>query len=84
MTLPLAWTPFLDPIDANATWWFMLPPLALLIGVVYKALRLKSMKDLPVQALVMATQIVLAMVLLGAGAYLLILYVAPLIVPSRP
>lgn len=77
----LAWTPFLDPIDASGAWWLMLPPLALLIGVVYKALRLRDLRALPGQALMMAFQIIAAMVLLGAGAYLFIVHVAPLVLP---
>ena len=83
MTSLLAWTPFLDPIDANAVWWFMLPPLAMLISVVYKALRLNSLRGFIPQVLIMTFQIVLAMVLLGAGAYLFIIHVAPMILPHR-
>lgn len=79
----LAYTPLLDPIDANGVWWFLLPPLALLVSLVYKALRVRNLRDLPVQVLVMTFQIVLAMVLLGAGAYLFITSVAPMVLPIR-
>lgn len=79
----LAYTPLLDPIDANQGWWFMLPPLALLIAVVYKALRLPSLRGYWWRVLVMALQIIVAMVLLGAGAYLFIQFVAPMVVPVR-
>lgn len=81
--LILGYRPFLDPIDANGVWWLMLPPLALLIAVVYKALRLPSLKGYAMRVLVMAAQIVVAMILLGAGAYLLIQHIAPLILPVR-
>ena len=80
----LAWTPLLDPIDANGVWWAMLPPLALLIGVVYKAVRVRDLRAVPGQAVMMAFQIVLAMALLGAAAYLFIVHVAPMVLPVRP
>lgn len=79
----LAYTPFLDPIDANSVWWAMLPPLAILIAVVYKALRLVSLRGYWWRVLVMAGQIVLAMLLLGAGAYLFIEHVAPMVLPVK-
>jgi len=79
----LAYTPFLDPIDANGIWWAMLPPLAILIAVVYKALRLATLRGYGWQVLLMAGQIVLAMLLLGAGAYLFIQHVAPMVLPVR-
>lgn len=79
----LGYTPFLDPIDANSVWWALLVPLAVLIAVVYKALRLVTLKGYAWRVVAMAMQIVVAMLLLGAGAFLFIQYVAPMVVPVR-
>ena len=44
MTSALAWIPFLEPINAFQTWWYLLlVPLAFGISVIYKALRLADL-----------------------------------------
>lgn len=43
MTTLLAYTPFIDPLDLHAAWFLLLPPLALLIAVAYKAVRIPDL-----------------------------------------
>jgi hypothetical protein len=77
----LAWRPFLDPIDAHRVWWALLVPLALLVSIAYKAVRLHSMRRYWVEVASMTGQIVVWMVLLGAATYVLIGWVVPAIAP---
>jgi nitric oxide reductase large subunit len=77
----LAWRPFLDPMDLHAYWWAFLVPLALLISVVYKAVRVERMADWPRATIVMTAQIILSMILLGAGVFCFLEYILPMIAP---
>lgn len=77
----LAWRPFLDPMDLHAYWWAFLVPLALLISVVYKAVRVERMADWPRATVVMTAQIIAAMILLGAGVFCFLEYILPMIAP---
>lgn len=79
----IAYTPLVDPIEVGRFWWTLLPPLALLIAVVWKALRMGSLRRYPLNVAIMTFQIVAAMALLGLGAFLFIQYVAPLVLPVR-
>ncbi len=48
----LAYMPFRDPLLGGWNWWYLtLIPLALLIALVYKAMRCEEIKDIPAQAL---------------------------------
>ena len=77
----LAYTPFIDPINAHRWWYLLLIPMALGISVAYKAVRIPELKDLPRQVIIMTVQIVIAMIALGAGAFVFVQYIAPRIVP---
>ncbi len=77
----LAYRPFIDPISLNEYWMWFLVPLALGIAVAYKAIRVETTREIPRAALVLATQIVMGVALLGLGCYLLIVHVLPRIVP---
>lgn len=77
----LAWRPFLDPLGLHAYWWVFLIPLSLLISVAYKAVRVKDLAEFPRQAAVMTGQIIVAMILLGAAAFLFLQYLLPMIAP---
>ncbi len=79
--LVLAWRPFLDPLNAHALWWLFLLPLALLISITYKAVRVREPRHYPRQVVTMTLQIIAAMILLGAAAFLLVEYLLPLLVP---
>jgi hypothetical protein len=77
----LAYTPFIDPINAHRWWYLLLIPMALGISVAYKAVRIADLKDFPRQVIIMTVQIVIAMIALGAGAFVFVQFVAPRIVP---
>lgn len=81
MTALLAYTPFIDPIDANRWWYLLLIPLAVGIAVAYKAVRVADLKDYFRQVVVMAVQITVAMIALGAASYVFVQFVVPMIVP---
>ena len=68
----MGWRPFLDPINVHELWWMLLIPMALGVSVVYKAVRVKTMERYWREVGVMTAQIVLAMILLGAGVYVFI------------
>ena len=68
----LAWRPFLDPLNLHELWWVLLIPMSLGIAVVYKAVRVASMKDYWREVGIMTAQIVLAMILLGLAVYVFI------------
>jgi len=72
------WRPFIDPIALpGGTWWLTLIPLALLISVVYKAVRVSDMKRYVPNVLLMTAQIIVAMALLAVGAHVLIIWIVP-------
>ena len=59
----LAYRPILDPMPVDGHWVLLLFPLVLAISVVIKAIRLDDLTKLPRQAVVLAVQIVVFMVL---------------------
>ena len=72
------WRPFIDPINLpGATWWLTLIPLALLISVVYKAIRVRSMDRYIPNVLLMTAQIIVAMVLLSIGVHVFVIWIVP-------
>ncbi|MFI4898194.1 MAG: hypothetical protein ACIARR_10245 [Phycisphaerales bacterium JB059] len=77
----LAYTPFIDPIQAHDIWFLLLIPLAFLIAVGYKAVRTVNMRHYWRQVLMFTVQIVGGIVLLGLGAYLIIAYAIPSLAP---
>lgn len=72
--LTMAWRPFLDPLPIDRYWLAMLIPLALAISLVYKAIRLSDLKQLPRQAALMAFQMLFYMALAGAAVWLVLLW----------
>lgn len=81
MTSILAYRPFIDPIDAHGWWFFLLVPMAFLVSLAYKAVRVADLKDLARNTLVMTVQITLSMIGLGFAFYLFVQHVLPHIVP---
>lgn len=77
----LAYTPFIDPINAHDLWFLLLIPLAFLIAVGYKAVRTVNMRHYWRQVLTFTVQIVGGIILLGLGAYLIIVYAIPSLAP---
>jgi hypothetical protein len=68
----LAWTPFIDPIDAHRTWYLLLIPLVFFVSMVWKAVRLPTLESYWRQVLLMTLQGVVGMVALALSSYLLV------------
>ncbi len=77
----LAYRPFLDPLDLHQVWFLLLIPLSLGVSVTYKAVRLPTLDRYWRQVALMTTQIVVAIIAIGAASFLLVQYVLPLIAP---
>lgn len=82
MIWTLAWRPFLDPLPLEEWWYLLLVPLALLISIGYKAVRVGDMGRYWRDVAIMTVQVILAMILLWIGAYLIIFRIVPLILPQ--
>lgn len=73
----LAYTPFIDPIDLHAAWYLLLPPLAFLIALAYKAVRIPDMTRYWKQVVSFTLQILIAIIGLYALAMLLVAVALP-------
>ncbi len=72
----LAYAPMLDPLVGGWDYWYlMLLPLALLVSVVYKAMRVEEPKELPRQVTRAFLKFIIAFLLLAAGLWVLMLIV---------
>ena len=69
---PLSYTLFVDPLPIWNYWPVLLIPLAAAVAIVYKAIKLPDMRDVPWQAFVITLWIVFGM---AGGAVLLALLV---------
>lgn len=68
----LAWRPFLEPLMFfQERWYWLLPPLAFAVALVWKALKLPTLERLWIETIKLTVTIVLAMA--GAGVFLWIL-----------
>lgn len=70
-TLP--YRPLLDPIELHGWWCILLLPMALGVSLAYKAVRLPTLERFWRQVLLMSAQIVVAMIVLAAASYILVL-----------
>ena len=76
----LAWIPFLEPMNALQTWWYLLLiPMAFGISVIYKALNEDNFLNYWRSVLVMTTQVVLGISALAVAVGLFIQIVIPLV-----
>ncbi len=66
----LAWRPFLDPIAIDRYWLLLILPMALGVAIVYKALRIDDLRQLPRKAAGLAAQIILYMALAALAVWL--------------
>jgi len=71
----LAYRPFLDPAPMDRYWLWFLPPMIIVIALVYRTIKSDSLVDLPRQAGYLALQISIFMVLAAAALWLLLLFV---------
>lgn len=79
----LAYRPFIDPINLQRGWYFLLLPLSLGIAIAYKAVRVRDMRAYPREVAVMTVQIIIAMLALGAVSFILVQHVLPMILPMN-
>lgn len=79
MVQMLARRPLIDPIDAHAWWFMLLLPIALLVSLAWKAVRVDDIKQLPRPVLVMTVQVILAMLGLGLAAFVGLVVVLPIL-----
>ena len=63
--------PFLDPLPWDGAWLWLMLPLVLAISIVYKAIKVDNLAHVPRQALFLAAQIVVFMVLAAAALWLI-------------
>ncbi len=75
--LTLAYRPFLDPIDISGWWWWLVIPMVFLISMVYKAIRVPTMRRYWRQVVKMTVQVMVVMVLMCIGLYVIVLWAAP-------
>ncbi len=68
--------PLIDPIALHEWWFLLLIPMALFVAMTYKAVRLPDMERYWKQVLLMAAQIVVGMIALGAASYVLVFWLA--------
>lgn len=76
VSLPLGpaiagYVPFRDPLPLDTYWLLLLPPLALAIGVVHKAIKTDDLSQLPRRAGFWALQVVSFMLLAAVMLWLI-------------
>lgn len=80
MSVFLSYIPFITPMSAVHTWWYLLIiPLSFGIAVIYKALRVHDLRDFWRQVAVMTSQIILAMIALAVCLVLLVQVLVPML-----
>lgn len=75
--LTLAYRPFLDPLDLHDPWFWLLIPLAVLIAMAYKAVRVPDMSQYWRQTVLFAVQIIVGVIGLFAAALVVLNVVLP-------
>ncbi len=74
----LSYIPFIDPINALQSWWYLLlVPLSFGVTVIYRALRMPSLERYWRQVFLMTVQIVVAMIALAIVLVVLVQVVVP-------
>jgi hypothetical protein len=79
----LGWRPFLDPLNFHSYWWAFLVPLSFLISVTYRAVRMRDLTGYWRAVGVMTAQIIIAMIALGAAAFIFVEFLVPMLAPVR-
>jgi len=79
----IAWIPFLEPMNAMQSWWYLLlVPLVFGISVTYRALREESYAGYWKSVGIMTAQVVLGIVCIGIALGLFVQFIIPLL--SQP
>ncbi|MDD4891449.1 MAG: hypothetical protein PHU85_16130 [Phycisphaerae bacterium] len=63
--------PLIDPIYIGAHWYLMLAPLAIGIAVIYKTLKVRHVRQVPLEALWLTVTILVGMAAAAAGLFLI-------------
>lgn len=69
----LAFRPFLEPAPIDRYWIWFLPPLILLVALVYRTIKTETLTGLPSRVAYLAFQISVFMVLAAAALWLTLL-----------
>lgn len=67
----LLYTPFVDYINISSYWFLLLIPLAVSIAVVYKALKVRNVRQLPAAAAALSVTILVGMIIAAGILYLI-------------
>lgn len=67
----LAWKPFLQPLPVDDYWLLLLGPLVVAICLVYKAIKVENLDQLPRQTLNLTLQFVALMAIAAAVLWVL-------------
>ncbi len=70
----LLYTLFLDPIPVGEGWPWLLLPLAAGIAVVYKTLKVRNIRQMPLVAAGLTVTILAGMAVAGAALWLIVIY----------
>ncbi|MEM1353353.1 MAG: hypothetical protein AAGH88_00570 [Planctomycetota bacterium] len=68
----LAYRPFLDPAPIDRYWLWLLPPLIVIVAVVYRVIKTDDLRRLPGSAGYLAFQIALFMIVASVGLYIIL------------
>lgn len=68
----LAYRPFLDPAPIDRLWLWLLPPLIVVVAVVYRAIKTDDLRHLPRSAGWLALQIAGFMLIASVGLYVIL------------
>lgn len=67
----LAWRPLLDPLPLDDYWMWLMIPMVAAIAIVYKAIKLDDLTQLPRQAAGLALQFIILMAAAAAALYII-------------
>ncbi len=57
LPVPLAFTPFLEPLPVWGGWYLLILPLCVGVAVVYKSIKCSTMRRVPVEATILTVWI---------------------------
>ena len=72
----LAYRPFLDPLPIWNYWFVLILPLCIAVAVVYKSMKCRSMKQVPIEAGTIVLWIIGGFAAAGAALMLLVRWLA--------
>lgn len=67
----LAYRPFFDPLPIDSFWLLLMLPLSLAVALVYKAIKLDDLKQLPRASAILTAQIIFFMAVAAGGLWII-------------